>query len=115
MDVDLRLEYPPEALRRQPPYGMPLQSLDLNRVRFPDAFAHMGPLPEENNGTNSDDDLWAQVDGTERPARGVLSIRDRPPTPHPGISLASNGTTPARVVSHSAAALAPVVASIIIL
>lgn len=106
MDVDLRLEYPPEALRRQPPYGMPLQSLDLNRVRFPDAFAHMGPLPEENSGTNSDDDLWAQIDGTERPARGVLSVRERPPTPHPSISLASNGTTPARVVSHSAAALA---------
>ncbi|KAL1948190.1 hypothetical protein VTO73DRAFT_12265 [Trametes versicolor] len=106
MDIDLRLEYPPEALRRPPPYSMPLQSLDLNRVRFPEAFAHMGPLPENDGADNSDDDLWAQVDGTERPNRGVLSVRDRPPTPHPSLSLATNGTTPARVVSHSAAALA---------
>ncbi|EIW62341.1 uncharacterized protein TRAVEDRAFT_45166 [Trametes versicolor FP-101664 SS1] len=105
MDIDLPLDASLAPIRAHAPYGAPLQSLDLNRVRFPDAFAHMGPLPEEVGGTQSDDDLWAQVDEVERP-RGVLSVRDRPPTPHPIHSLSPGRATPPRVVSHSAAALA---------
>lgn len=103
MDIDLELDTSLATPRSQPPYGMPLQSLDLNRVRFPDAFAHMGPLPENESATQSDDDLWAQVDEVNQRPRGVLSVRDRPPTPHPSLSLSP---TPPRVVSHSAAALA---------
>ncbi|OJT09201.1 hypothetical protein TRAPUB_14347 [Trametes pubescens] len=103
MDLDFDPRFAP---RSQPPYGMPLQSLDLNRVCFPDAFMHMGPLPEDDEDAQSDDELWAQVDADERRPRGVLSVRDRPPTPHPIQALQLPTTTPARVVSHSAAALA---------
>ncbi|KAL1944847.1 hypothetical protein VTO73DRAFT_2467 [Trametes versicolor] len=105
MDLDFDPRFAP---RTQPPYGMPLQSLDLNRVRFPDAFMRMGPLAEDDGGTQSDDELWAQVDADEQRPRGVLSVRDRPPTPHPTRTLqpAPAAATPARVVSHSAAALA---------
>lgn len=106
MDIDLELDHSLAVRRPLLPYGMPLQSLDLNRVRFPDAYQHMGPLPEEETGNQSDDDLWAQIDGDEHRPRGLLSVRDRPPTPHPAQGLQAPQPTPARIVSHSAAALA---------
>lgn len=100
MDLDLPLEH----ATRPPPYGVPLQSLDINRLRFPEAFQHMGPLPEGPEERDEYEDPLL-VSPEHRP-HGIMSVRDRPPTPHPLRSLSTDGTTPARTVSHSAAALA---------
>lgn len=107
MDIDLPIEYPPAARRTLQPYGLPLQALDLNRVRFPNAFQRMGPLPEDESGGNRDGSTEDDDGNDAYQPRGILSVRDRVPTPHPGPSSSQDeNATPARVVSHSAAALA---------
>lgn len=104
MDIDLQLDFVSPAARV--PYGIPLQSLDLNRVRFPNAFPHMGPLPENSELADDQEDVLGMSNYYDHRPQGVLSVRDRPPTPHPLRALSSGSATPARVVSHSAAALA---------
>lgn len=108
MEVDLQLVYNQSASRSQAPFGMPLQPVDINRLRFPEAFEHMGPLPErrDETGAYQDPPNMNFDDGYE--PRGLMSVRDRPPTPHPlrTLSNGSASTNSTSVVTHSAAALA---------
>ncbi|KAL1940320.1 hypothetical protein VTO73DRAFT_9272 [Trametes versicolor] len=106
VDLDLQLEYAQASPRSPSMYGMPLQPVDINRLRFPEAFHRMGPLPEGPDKTGAYQDPPDMIFRDDHAPRGVLSVRDRPPTPHPIRVLSGATATPPRTVSHSAAALA---------